>query len=308
MAPRPAPPLLPRAPVGHSWAMLTARAPAKINLTLHVVGRRADGYHALESLVAFARAADRVGLAPGPGLSLTVEGPTAALAGPEADNLVLKAARLLAERVEDLRLGAFLLMKRLPVAAGLGGGSADAAAALRLIARLNKLSLGDPRLLEAARLTGSDVPVCLEPLARTLRGAGEEIGPRVFLPPLHCVLVNPGVPMPTPKVFEKLGLAPGVEIPAAAHPPLAERYETRALFRLLRAARNDLEAPAIALAPAVGDALHRLRRRPGCRLARMSGSGATVFGLFGDETAATAAAKAVRFKKPDWWVEATTLR
>ena len=289
--------------------MLTARAPAKINLTLHVVGRRANGYHALESLVAFARAADRVGLAPGPGLSLTVEGPTAALAGPEADNLVLKAARLLAERVEDLRLGAFLLMKRLPVAAGLGGGSADAAAALASLARLNKLSLGDPRLLEAARLTGSDVPGLPRTAgANPARRAREEIGPRLFLPPAALRAGQSGRADADAEGVRKARPCAGGEIPAAAHPPSPSATRRGRSSKLLRAARNDLEAPAIALAPAVGDALHRLRRRPGCRLARMSGSGATVFGLFGDETAATAAAKAVRFKKPDWWVEATTLR
>src|SRR4051794_31128949 len=151
---------------------LATRAPAKINLTLHVLGRRADGYHQLESLVAFAGIGDDLQLVPASRLSLQVAGPTAALAGSDADNLVLKAAHLLAERVTGLRTGAFHLTKRLPVAAGIGGGSSDAAAALRLLARLNDLPLSHPALQDAARLTGADVPVCLEPKARMMRGIG----------------------------------------------------------------------------------------------------------------------------------------
>ncbi|PWB84023.1 MAG: 4-(cytidine 5'-diphospho)-2-C-methyl-D-erythritol kinase, partial [Methylocystaceae bacterium] len=161
--------------------MLVTRAPAKINLTLHILGRRADGYHELESLVAFSGGGDLLRLEPGAELTLAVDGPTAAAAGDGADNLVLRAARQLAERVPGLRLGAFRLTKRLPVAAGVGGGSSDAAAALRLLARANNLSPDDPRLLDAARATGSDVPVCLDPRARFMRGAGEEIGERLGL-------------------------------------------------------------------------------------------------------------------------------
>ena len=179
-------------------AALATRAPAKINLTLHVLGRRADGYHELESLVAFAATGDALSLTPGRLPRARRERSDGGARRPGSDNLVLKAARLLAERFEGLRLGQFHLVKRLPVAAGIGGGSSDAAAALRLLARLNGLSLGDPRLRDAARCAGSDVPVCLEPRARLMRGAGEDLGPALALPRLHAVLVNPGVPSRPP--------------------------------------------------------------------------------------------------------------
>src|SRR5262249_53667701 len=149
------------------------RAPAKINLTLRVTGRRADGYHELESLVVFAGVGDTLTFTPGRALSLSVDGPTAAASGSIDDNLVMQTARTLAERVEGLKLGRFTLTKRLPVAAGIGGGSSDAAAALRLLARVNRIAFDDQRLMEAARVTGADVPVCLVPRARVMRGVGE---------------------------------------------------------------------------------------------------------------------------------------
>jgi 4-diphosphocytidyl-2-C-methyl-D-erythritol kinase len=288
--------------------MLSARAPAKINLTLHVHGRRADGYHALESLVAFAGTGDALSLAPGPSLALSLKGPTAPLAGAGRDNLVLKATRLLAERVEGLRVGAFTLVKRLPVAAGLGGGSSDAAAALRLLARLNGLPLSDHRIREAARLAGADVPACLEPRARMMRGAGEAVGPPIALPRLFGVLVNPGIPVSTPAVFEALGLKPGENLTASAHPILDGVGDLARLLRILRTARNDLELPAVSLTPQIGDALRRLAGTHGCRLARMSGSGATVFGLFQTCEGAASAAKALRADHPRWWIKSTILR
>ncbi|MPR10220.1 4-(cytidine 5'-diphospho)-2-C-methyl-D-erythritol kinase [Microvirga tunisiensis] len=283
---------------------LATRAPAKINLTLHVLGRRADGYHELESLVAFAGTGDDLRLEPGPRLALRASGPTAALAGSDVDNLVLKAARLLADRVDGLQIGIFHLTKRLPVAAGIGGGSSDAAAALRLLARLNELPLSHPALREAARLTGADVPVCLEPRARMMRGAGEALGAPLNLPRLFAVLVNPRVPVETPAVFKALGLRPGQALAGAEH----QSVERSALIDTLNAARNDLESPALRIQPLIGEALGLLRQTRGCRLARMSGSGATVFGLYDDCEAAAAAAKAVRRARPDWWVKATSLR
>jgi len=286
---------------------LATRAPAKINLTLHVLGRRADGYHDLESLVAFAGTGDDLRLEPGGALALHVDGPTALLAGGEADNLVVKAARLLRERVEGLKVGTFHLTKRLPVAAGIGGGSSDAAAALRLLARLNGLSLAHPALREAARLTGADVPVCLEPRARMMRGAGEELGPALSLPRLFAVLVNPRVPVETPAVFKALGLQPGQHLPGGAH-PAAEASSPSALIAALKQARNDLEPPARRIQPLIGEALGLLREAPSCRLARMSGSGATVFGLYDDCEAAAEAGKQIRRLRPDWWVKATSLR
>ncbi|MDQ4136314.1 MAG: 4-(cytidine 5'-diphospho)-2-C-methyl-D-erythritol kinase [Pseudomonadota bacterium] len=287
---------------------LATRAPAKINLTLHVRGRRADGYHELESLVAFAGTGDALSLEPEDALSLAVEGPTAELAGAGADNLVLKAAGLLAGALPGLRVGAFRLVKRLPVAAGIGGGSSDAAAALRLLARLNELPLSHPALREAARRTGADVPVCLEPRARMMRGLGEVLGPPLRLAPLFAVLANPRVPVETPRVFKALGLEPGQDLPGAAHPDLPAGAPARDVLLALQGGRNDLEPPACTVQPLVGEALAALERTPGCRLARMSGSGATCFALYDDCTAAAAAAKALRRARPDWWVKATSLR
>ena len=287
---------------------LATRAPAKVNLTLHVLGRRPDGYHALESLVAFAGAGDTLTLAPGGALDLAVEGPTGAQAGPIEGNLIVRAARALAERVEDLRWGAFHLVKRLPVAAGIGGGSSDAAAALRLLARLNELPLDHPAVREAARATGADVPVCLAPCARMMAGAGERIGPALRLPHLFAVLVNPGVPVETPGVFKRLGLAPGEAFAGGAHPTVEAGLLRNRLIETLLQARNDLEPPALAVAPAIGEALGLLRRAAGCRLARMSGSGATVFGLYDDCADSSAAAKTIRGARPGWWVKATVLR
>jgi 4-diphosphocytidyl-2-C-methyl-D-erythritol kinase len=285
---------------------LATRAPAKINLTLHVLGRRADGYHDLESLVAFARTGDDIRLEPGPALALEVSGPTASLAGNDADNLVLKAARLLRERVDGLRVGVFHLTKRLPVAAGIGGGSSDAAAALRLLARLNGLALSDTAVREAARLTGADVPVCLEPRARMMRGAGEVLGPALRLPQLFTVLVNPRVPVETPAVFKALGLQAGQSLPGAAHPDF--EAVPPSIIELLKDARNDLEPPAARLQPLIAEALELVRDTEQCRLARMSGSGATVFGLYDDCRSAAEAAKQIRRDRPDWWAKATSLR
>lgn len=288
--------------------LLADRAPAKVNLTLHILGRRAeDGYHALESLVAFAGTADRLTLDPDAPLGLTVSGPTAGPAGPTGDNLVLRAGRHLAARLPGLRTGAFHLTKRLPVAAGIGGGSSDAAAALRLLARLNRLSPDDPAIVAAARATGADVPVCLDPQARMMCGVGEEIGPPLHLAPLPAVLVNPGVPVPTAPVFKALGLAAGQSLPGADHPVIGEGLDGDALVAAIGPARNDLEAPALTVAPVIGTVLAALRTQ-GCRLARMSGSGATVFALFDDRRRAVRAASALRAAHPEWWVAPTFLR
>lgn len=288
---------------------LATRAPAKVNLTLHVLGRRAgDGYHELESLVAFTGSGDGLALDPGDRLGLVVTGPTAGPAGPSDDNLVIRAARHLAGRVDGLRWGRFHLVKRLPVAAGIGGGSSDAAAALRLLARLNGLEADDPAVAAAARATGADVPVCLDPRARMMRGAGEAIGPALGLPPLPAVLINPGVPVATAPVFRALGLGIGVRGPSAPHPDLPAGADARVLIEAIRPARNDLEAPALTVAPVIGDVLAALRAEPGCRLARMSGSGATVYGLFQDRRCASRAAQRIRAAHPDWWIRPTLLR
>ena len=282
------------------------RAPAKVNLTLHVLGRRADGWHELDSVVAFAGCCDWLAFQPGEALSLTISGPTAAAAGPTDDNLVLRAARALAERVPRLRLGRFHLRKVLPVAAGLGGGSSDAAAALRALADANDLTPDDERLFAAAAAVSSDAPVCLCPTARSMAGRGERLGPPLGLPPLPAVLANPGVAVATPAVFAALGLAAG----ASLDPPPTLRLDAGdgAALAALATGRNDLQASAIRIAPAIGDTLEALRRLDGVRLARMSGSGATCFALFDDRHAAARAARKLRAVHPDWWVRATYLR
>src|SRR5437660_1605181 len=276
------------------------KAPAKVNLTLRVLGRRADGYHDIESLVAFAGVGDALTFASGGALALAVSGPTAAAAGDVADNLVLKAARVLAERVEGLKLGRFTLSKRLPVSAGLGGGSADAAAALRLLARANRIAPDDPRLTQAACETGADVPVCLDPRARLMRGIGDILSAPLKLPRLFALLVNPGVAVATKDVFAALNAPHAGQITQAGTP--AGPAE---LLAEITNGRNDLEAPAIELEPAIADALAVLRKLPGCRLARMSGSGATCFGLFDSSRATAAAARTLRVGYPAWWVRAT---
>jgi len=280
-------------------------APAKVNLTLHVLGRRPDGYHEIESLVAFADIGDRLTFAPDEALALDVTGPTAEAAGAGADNLVLKAAHALAERIDGLRLGRFSLEKQLPVAAGLGGGSSDAAAALRLLARVNDLSLDDERVRAAARATGADVPVCLDPKARMMRGIGEVLSDPFALPELPAVLVNPGVAVPTKDVFAALA-APALTAPAQAEDFFAINTDAAALVSILAARRNDLEIPAIKLQVVIADVLKALQASPHCLLARMSGSGATCFALFGSPAAAQDVARQMQADHPRWWVRATS--
>jgi 4-diphosphocytidyl-2-C-methyl-D-erythritol kinase len=287
-------------------APLVESAPAKVNLTLRVVGRRSDGYHEIESLVAFAEFGDRLRLWPGSGLTLAVNGPTAVKAGDIDGNLVLKAAREMSARQNGLTLGAFRLDKRLPVAAGLGGGSADAAAALRLIARANGLTRDDPQLYAAARATGADVPVCLDSRPRIMRGIGDILSEPLTLPTLPAVLVNPGVALATKEVFAGWATASSPS-PKAGFAALGAPPTRAALLEFLLAQANDLERPAIALAPVIADVLAVLRNCVGCKVARMSGSGATCFALFASAAAAHRAARALRSKFPNWWIRPTTL-
>jgi 4-diphosphocytidyl-2-C-methyl-D-erythritol kinase len=290
---------------------LSDQARAKVNLTLRVVSRRADGYHELESLVAFADCADRLSLQPGPDLTLTTEGPGARDCGDGVDNLVIKAARLLRERIPDLRCGAFTLDKRLPVAAGIGGGSADAAAALRLLARENQIAVDDPRLFEVARATGADVPVCLKSAGCLMTGIGETLMP-VTLPRFSAVMVNPRVGVATKDVFAALGLRAG-ELRVGVTDLLKTAFWPRLdspiakWIDALAGGRNDLEAPALKVQPVIGEVLAALRAAKGTRLARMSGSGATCFAIFGNDDDAQAAAQTIRAAHPNWWVHAGTL-
>ncbi len=275
-----------------------ALAPAKVNLALHVTGRRADGYHLLDSLVVFADMGDVVTLRDGPGrapgLALSLAGPQAPAVPPGPDNLILRAARAMGAKgaVEGL---AFTLEKHLPVASGLGGGSSDAAAALRCMAARSGAALpGGDALLRL----GADLPVCMAAAPSRMRGIGERIDPLPALPPLWMVLVNPGVPLSTAAVFAALALRdnPGL-------PDLPEGWpDTESFCAWLQGTRNDLESPACTIAPPVRAAIHALRRTEGCLLARMSGSGASVFGIFADAGHAGRAAKALRAHAPDWWI------
>ncbi len=284
---------------------------AKVNLTLRVVGRRVDGYHDLESVVAFADCADRLSLTPADRLDLKTIGPLASDCGDGADNLVLKAAQLLGERVPDLRVGEFVLDKVLPVAAGIGGGSADAAAALRLLARLNGLAFDDPRLIEVAVQTGADVPVCLASRACDMTGIGETLLP-LSLPEMPCVMVNPRVAVVTRDVFRALGLRNGELLVGATDVIQAEAWPDAGAsmgdwIEALSAGCNDLEAPAMRIQPVIREVLAALNAAAGARLARMSGSGATCFAIFEDAAAARRAAEQIGRDHPNWWLHAGTL-
>ncbi len=264
-------------------------AAAKINLALHVTGQRADGYHLLDSIVVFAGVGDWVTAAPADRLGLTVTGPQGVgLSGD--DNLVLRAARCLG-------VGATLeLEKHLPVASGIGGGSADAAATLRALCALRGMTLPDAAAVLAL---GADVPVCLAGRPVRMQGVGEVLTPLPALPDCYVVLVNPGVAVATPAVFKAL---PRKDNPVMSTMPACGSALELAVW--LRDQRNDLEAPAIGLAPVIAEVKAALEVLPGCLIARMSGSGATCFGLFASEELAMAAAGALREDAPAWWVAA----
>jgi 4-diphosphocytidyl-2-C-methyl-D-erythritol kinase len=265
-----------------------------------VVRRRADGYHELESLVAFAELADKLYLEPGDGESLDISGPFAAACGAISDNLVLKALAALRKRVPGLKTGRYLLEKNLPVAAGIGGGSADAAAVLRLLARANVLARDDPLLSSAALEVGADVPVCLDSSARIMRGVGEILSAPLALPKLPAVLVNPGVPLATRVVFAALAGGEGSKGDLAKLPG-----ERDAVIDCLARYGNDLTQAAISCAPVISDVLIELRALAGVRLARMSGSGPTCFALFRSAGEAQAAAQRLQAERKDWWVRST---
>ncbi len=279
---------------------LIEKAPAKINLTLRVLGRREDGYHELESLVAFADLADKLDLEPGEGASLEISGPFAKACGPLADNLILKAVTVLRHRKGRLKAGRFILEKNIPVAAGIGGGSADAAAALRLLARVNGMAPGDPRLASAALVVGADVPVCLESRARIMRGVGDLLSEPHTLPPLPALLVNPGVPLATRDVFAKYFGTPSNKKYLANVPITFD-----GMIGFLNENGNDLTQAAIACRPVISEVLITLRALPAVQLVRMSGSGPTCFALFRSAGEAQAAARRLAAEHKDWWVRAT---
>ena len=272
---------------------VTEFAAAKVNLTLHVTGRRADGYHLLDSLVVFAGVGDVVTVRASSGLSLAICGPQGSALPVSDDNLVLRAARLMGAGV------AVELDKVLPVASGIGGGSADAAATLRAMARLGR---AEPEAAAVLAL-GADVPVCLKGHPVRMKGVGEGLVPLSTLPEAWLLLVNPKVVVSTPEVFRTLSRHDNPPMPEV----LPNFVAVTGLAAFLKAQRNDLEAPAIFLAPVIGTVLADLAAVPGCHLARMSGSGATCFGLFDDRIAAEAAAGLIRAARPGWWVAAAAI-
>ncbi len=283
-------------------AATSAPAQAKINLYLHVVGRRADGFHLLDSLVAFAGVGDVVAARPADSLTLAIDGPFASdlVAAPAGDNLVLRAARALAEAAGTPPRAALALTKSLPVASGIGGGSADAAAALRALARLWGVAIDDAALTRIAAGLGADVPVCLAGRTSFMGGIGEEIAPAPPLPRAGMVLVNPRIALPTPAVFKR---REGPFSPPARFAGAPRDAQT--LAALLAGRGNDLTAPARAIVPAIDEVLAALAASPGCLLARLSGSGATCFGLYADADAAQRAAAWIAARSAAWWIAGT---
>lgn len=275
-------------------------APAKVNLWLELVGKRADGYHLLDSLVVFAGVGDCLWAEPAGSLELAVEGPFAGDVPTDGSNLVLRAARALAEALGRPAEARLILDKRLPVAAGIGGGSSDAAAALRALATLWAVEPDENLLLRLGAKLGADVPVCLFGGPALVGGVGEVLRPAPPLPEAWLVLANPGVALSTAEVFQARGGDP-FAAPRACGP--APR-DAEALAELLSARRNDLEAPARRLCPEIDAVLAALAGMPGCLLGRMSGSGATCFGLYGSAAEAGAAAAAIAAEQPAWWVAA----
>lgn len=273
---------------------VTVLARAKVNLCLHVTGRRPDGYHLLDSLVVFPRLGDLIEAERATQTSLTLAGPFGQDLGSDADNLVLRAARLMPGAA------ALRLEKNLPVASGIGGGSADAAAALRAMAELSGAALPDTTALLGL---GADVPVCLTQQPARMRGIGDRLDPLPKLPALWCVLANPRVACPTPPVFQALARVdnpPLPDLPARLDAP-------EDLIRYLETTRNDLQAPAREICPAIAAVLAALEATENCQLHRMSGSGATCFGLYKTEADALIAADQLRADQPSWWVAAAPL-
>jgi 4-diphosphocytidyl-2-C-methyl-D-erythritol kinase len=277
-------------------------APAKINLDLHVTGRRADGYHELDSLTAFTAFGDRLALQEHDRLELELRGPFAGPLAAEPDNLVLRAARRLAACAGRKAAVRITLEKRIPVAAGLGGGSADAAAALRGLNRLWRLRMAPADLAGIAADLGADVPVCLAGRTARMRGRGEQIELWDGLPPLAVLLVNPNLPLATAAVFGALEA-----IPSAGERSWPPPCEADAFLAWLGTGANHLEAPAARLLPQIQDVLALLAAQNGCALARMSGSGATCFGLFATPAVRDLAAAAIGQARPGWWLAASTI-
>ena len=278
-------------------------APAKINLYLHVTGKRTDGYHLLDSLVVLADVGDQITATPSDILTLDYTGPFAKVLPPAKSNLVLHAAERLKDAFDVSAGAALKLNKALPVASGIGGGSADAAATLRALCALWDLDVLHPKVAYLALSLGADVPVCLQGQSAIMRGIGEDIRPIDHLPTLNLILINPGVEVSTPAVFKARTstFSNSVKMPGTFS-------DASAFYTFLKTTQNDLEPPAIGLQPIIGDILEALRSFPGVALARMSGSGATCFGIAENADTAHAGALALSASHPAWWVQATSVK
>ena len=286
--------------------VLRETAKAKVNLTLRILGRRGDGFHQLESLVAFAGAGDQLELEPGDALGFEVSGPFAgSLAG---DNLAAEAVRRVQDVCPSCRAGQFHLEKNLPVAAGIGGGSSDAAAALRLLLAANPEMLSRDDVAALCPQLGADVAVCLEQRFSIMWGLGENVRFLDPLPDTPVVLVNPGVAIATADVFRTLDAAPFDGTERKDPPATPPTFDTvMALVDYLKSRGNDLEPAVVALAPIVAGVKASIAGQPGCLIARMSGSGATCFGIFEDRDSALRAGNEIARDHPDWWVSASEL-
>ena len=293
---------------GTTRATVRVAAPAKLNLYLHIVGQRPDGYHLLDTLVAFAGIGDEVSVAPHATIELTLAGPFAKALEAEVDNIVLRAARALPEHTGTKAGAAITLTKRLPVAAGLGGGSADAAATLVALRQLWRLTVCDTAIETMALRLGADVPVCLSGGAALVSGIGEILAPAPTLPAAHVVLAGPGSRLVTPDVYAAFDAQPTTSTARAARVGVALPARGAVELASFLAERdNDLEPVACRLAPGITDALEMLRSQRGTLLARMSGSGPTCFALFAEAAEAVEAAATVTAARPGWWVAAAPL-
>ena len=289
--------------------VVTEFAAAKVNLFLHVLGRREDGFHLLESLVAFADIGDEVTVAKGPTFTLSISGPFASEVPKGGDNIVMQAAEALAHGVSAIPPGAEMaLHKSLPAASGIGGGSANAAACLKGLLKLHDVALSDAALNQIAVGLGADVPVCLRSKISMMRGIGQIVETVPDLPEIYAVLVNPCVAVPTGPIFQAMGLLHGAMVSEPA--PVLSRTAFRnahSFADYLRQCRNDLETPATNMVREIGDVQEALFAVDGCLLARMSGSGATCFGLFENQEEALDVEARFVSEHPNWWVKAARL-
>lgn len=293
--------------ISHSGPVVEEFAAAKINLALHVTGRRDDGYHLLDSIVAFADVGDVLRLGRSSTTALTVSGPFGQSLQGEGDNLVLAAARSWAGQYGASDHGAEIeLIKALPVASGIGGGSADAAAALRGLNRLWRVEPPADGMNSLALKLGADVPVCLHCGSCRMSGIGEAISPIGQMPKFAAILVNPAVPVATAQVFSKIGLEPGGSGKGALD-EIPTGSDAGDWLTWLKDQRNDMQDAAIELTPVIGECLATIANREGCQFTRMSGSGATCFGLFATPAQAKAAAAELSAAQPQWWVADTTI-